>query len=122
MFEGKKIKVILSKSAEKEYGELNKLVNIELKKGQKSSLHQSIFRSIERVLKRLKENPFAGQQIKRKIIPKQYFRKYGLTNLYRIELANRWRMLYTIKTNEIEILNFILDIVDHKRYDKILKY
>ncbi len=31
-------------------------------------------------------------------------------------------MIYTIRTNEVEIVSFILYIIDHKEYDKILGY
>ena len=31
-------------------------------------------------------------------------------------------MLYTLKGSEIEILCFILEIVDHKKYDKVFGY
>jgi len=31
-------------------------------------------------------------------------------------------MLYTIRTNEVEIVSFILYIIGHKEYDRILGY
>jgi mRNA-degrading endonuclease HigB of HigAB toxin-antitoxin module len=52
------------------------------------------------------------------MIPK----KYNAQNLWRVELANFWRMLYTIKGDEIEVICFVLDIVSHKEYDKIFGY
>lgn len=50
--------------------------------------------------------------------------KYGVTNLFRIELSNFWRMLYTLTNDEmeIEIIAFVLDIIDHKEYDKKFGY
>ena len=38
------------------------------------------------------------------------------------ELTGYWRMLYTIKGDQIEIICFVLDILDHKSYDKIFGY
>jgi len=38
------------------------------------------------------------------------------------ELINFWRMLYTIKGDQIEIICFILDIMNHKEYDKKFGY
>ena len=48
--------------------------------------------------------------------------KIGIKNLYRIELSNYWRMLYTIEGTKIEILVFVLKIVDHKKYNKLFGY
>src|SRR3989338_11579503 len=115
-FKGKEVRIVLSAEATEEYNELNRIVGEELKRGVTSSVHQSIFRSIERVKGRLKENPFAGDQVKKRLIPDYYFQKYDVTNLWRIELSNYWRLIYTIQSNEIEVIDFVLNIMDHKDY------
>jgi hypothetical protein len=53
------------------------------------------------------------------LIPKEYAEKYQTSNLWSVELTNYWRMLYTIKGDQVEIICFILDIMDHKEYDKL---
>ncbi len=46
-----------------------------------------------------------------------------VTNLFRVELPNFWRMLYTLTAEgDVEIIAFILDIIDHKTYDKKFGY
>ncbi|MAG07571.1 hypothetical protein CMI46_02040 [Candidatus Pacearchaeota archaeon] len=122
MIKGKDVKVILSKEANVVYEELNQIVGNEKKNQVESSVHQSLLRSINRVRDLLKINPFAGNQLPKSRIPKKYVQLYGITNLWRIELANRWRMMYSIDGNEIEIVNFVLDIFNHKDYDKLLGY
>lgn len=119
---GKGVRVVLSEEATEEYNELNRIVGKELQRGVASSVHQSIFRSIERVKAWLKENPFVGDQVKKGQIPNYYIKKYGVTNLWRIELSNYWRLIYTIQSNEVEIIDFVLDIIDHKEYDKKFGY
>ncbi len=121
-FKGKDIKVVLSEEATEEYNELNRIVGDELQRGVTSSVHQSIFRSVERVKGWLKENPFAGEQVQKSLIPSYYLKKYGITNLWRIDLSDYWRLVYTIQSNEVEIIDFVLNIVDHKKYDKIFGY
>ncbi len=121
-FKGKDIKVVLSEEATEEYNELNRIVGDELQRGVTSSVHQSIFRSVERVKGWLKENPFAGEQVQKSLIPDYYLKKYGITNLWRIDLSDYWRLVYTIQSNEVEIIDFVLNIVDHKKYDKIFGY
>jgi len=121
-FKDKEVKVILSEDATEEFDELNKIVGDELKRGVTSSVHQSIFRSIDRVKNWLKNNPFVGEQVQKSLIPKHYIQKYEITNLWRIELSNYWRLIYTIRSTEVKIINFVLNIVDHKKYDKIFGY
>ena len=69
-------------------------------------------------------NHHYGNPISKKLIPKEYKIKYGVTNLFRIELPNFWRMLYTLTEGEtkIEIIAFVLDIIDHKEYNKKFGY
>ncbi|MBI4154532.1 hypothetical protein HY498_00395 [Candidatus Woesearchaeota archaeon] len=122
MYRGKEVKVILSEETKGVYNELKQIVEKELKKKISSSFHQTLLRSIERVKDLLKENPFAGDQIKKRQIPLKYIIKYGANNLWRIELADRWRLIYTITGNQIEIINFIVDIFNHKDYDKVFGY
>ena len=57
-------------------------------------------------------------------IPDEYKIRYGITNLFRVELPNFWRMLYTLIEGEskIEVISFILDIIDHPNYDKKFRY
>jgi hypothetical protein len=66
----------------------------------------------------IKANPFYGDNIKKKLIPKEYV----VDNLWRVELINFWRMLYTIKGDKVEVICFILGIMDHKIYDKKFGY
>ncbi|MEK6938799.1 MAG: hypothetical protein AABX04_07195 [Nanoarchaeota archaeon] len=122
IFKGRKIKIVLSEEATEEYNALNRIVGDELQRGISSSVHQSIFRSVERVKGWLKENPFAGEQVQKSLIPDYYLKKYGITNLWRIELSDYWRLIYTIQSDELEIIDFVLNIVDHQKYDKIFGY
>lgn len=122
MYTGKEVIVKLSEEANEIYEELNKLVGEEKMKGIESSFHQTLLRSIHRVRDLLKQNPFAGDQVPKKQNPNKYVLKYDADNVWRIELANRWRLVYTITGNQIEIVTFIMDIFNHKSYDKIFRY
>ena len=121
-FKGKAIKVVLSAEAAEQFNDLNRIVGEELRRGVTTSIHQSIFRSIERVKGWLKDNPFVGDQVKKRQIPSCYITQYGVSNLWRIELSNYWRLVYTIQSNEVEVIDFVLDIIDHKEYDKRFGY
>ena len=122
MFKGKELRVMLSEEADEIFRELNKIVGDEKKKDIDSSFHQTLLRSIKRAINLLKENPFSGDQIPKRIIPREYVKKYDVENLWRIELANRWRLIYTITGNKLEIVSFVIDIFNHKNYDKTFGY
>jgi hypothetical protein len=110
VFNGKEISVRLGEEADKVYQELNKIAGEEKLKGINSSFHQTLLRSINRVRDLLKQNPFAGNQIQKRQIPLKYIRKFGADNIWRIELADRWGLIYTITGNQIEIITFIMEI------------
>jgi len=118
----KNVRVILSEDAIKQYNELNSIVSEEVKKGITNSIHQQLLRSINQKKDLLKINPQAGSHIPRPLIPTLYKQKYDVTNMWKIDLSNYWRMIYTLRTTEIEITDFILDFLDHETYDKIFGY
>ena len=70
----------------------------------------------------MKANPFYGDPVAKKLIPEEYRAEYSAVNLFRVELSGFWRMLYTLKGDQIEIVAFVLDIVDHPTYDKKFGY
>ena len=122
MYKEKEVIVKLAEEAYKVYEELNQIVYDEKKKGVESSIHQTLLRSINRVRELLRKNPFAGDQVPKRQIPKKYVDKYGADNIWRIELANRWRLVYTITGNQVEIIAFVMDIFNHREYDKAFGY
>ena len=122
MFRGKDVVVRLSEEANEVFEELNIIVGQEKSKGIESSFHQTLLRSILRVRDLLKQNPFIGDQVPKRQIPPKYELKYDIENVWRIELANRWRLVYAITGNGIEIITFIMDIFNHKDYDKVFGY
>ena len=122
MYKGKEVIVKLSEDANEIYEELNKFVGEEKLKGIERSFHQTLLRSIQRVRELLKNNPFAGDQVPKRLIPNKYILKYDVDNLWRIELADRWRLVYTITGDKVEIIAFVLDIFNHKDYDKVFGY
>ena len=82
---------------------------------------RTLVKSIERIIEILKSNPQYGDPIKKELIPKE-LKDQGITNLYRVELSNYWRLLYTLEGTKIEIFVFLLSIIDHPTYNKIFGY
>lgn len=113
----KKVNVVLSPEAEEVYNYLNK-------EAKTSKIESSILNAIKKKKGLIKENIHYGEPIAKRLIPDEYKKKYGITNLFWVELPNFWRMLYTLTEGEttIEIIAFVLDIIDHKKYNKKFKY
>lgn len=118
----KPIKVVLSEEANKQYQELNKIVGEETEKGITNSIHQQLLKSIKEKIELLKLNPQAGVHISRILIPNVYIKKYDVNNLWKIDLTGYWRMIYTLRTTELEITNFVLDFLYHEAYNKLFGY
>lgn len=113
----RKVKIILSPEAEEVYRWLNQQAPF-------SKTEKTMLNAVRQKAELIKQNPHYGEPIAKKLIPKEYLLKYGIRNLFRIELPNYWRMLYTLRHGEtqIEIISFILDIIDHKDYNKKFGY
>jgi len=71
----------------------------------------------------LKENIFVGRSIPKRLIPKEYVKKYGLDNLWWYQLPNAWRLVYSVMTpSNKEILGMIVEYFNHKNYAKRFGY
>ena len=113
----KPVKVILSPEAEEAYKQLNAVAA-------DSKIERSILNAIDKKKELIKANMHYGEPIAKDKIPDEYKIRYGVTNLFWVELSNFWRMLYTLTNNEteVEIIAFILDIIYHERYNKKFGY
>lgn len=83
---------------------------------------KQLYEFIEKAIKDMKNDPTCGIKIQKKIWPKKYIEKYGITNLWKYNLPNGWRLVYTIKEDEVMILNVILEWFDHKNYERRFNY
>ena len=116
-----KVNVLCFDDAKEDYQKLKQNLN--------NNFHLTLFNSINSKVDLLKDNYVVGKQIPKKRIPKKYVQKYGVTNLWKINLSDYWRIIYTLRqkqrSSEVEILEIfldVLDIIDHKRYNKIFGY
>ncbi len=111
------VKIILSPEAEEVYKYLNE-------HAAHSKSEQTFLNAIKKKVELIRTNPHYGDSVPKRLIPKEYRVKYDITNLFRVELPGHWRMLYTLAAGEsqIEIIAFVLHIIDHKTYDRKFGY
>lgn len=77
---------------------------------------------LARAFKDIEENAFCGIQIPNKLIPKTYQKKYDIKNLWKYDLPNAWRLLYSIEDNKVLVISIILEWMDHKNYERRFNY
>ena len=78
---------------------------------------------LEKAIQEIRKNAFCGIPIPKRLIPKEYVQKYGAKNLWKYDLPDGWRLIYTITTpNKIEILSIILEWFDHPNYERRFGY
>lgn len=83
---------------------------------------KQLYHFIERAIKDMKNNPACGIKIPKRLWPKSYIEDYDINNLWKYDIPNGWRLIYTIKEDEVKILNVVLEWFDHKEYEKRFNY
>lgn len=114
----KPVRIILINDAKETYNSLIITVEKQSKQGKTNTHEMQLLKSINQKKEFIRQDPFYGDNIPKKLIPCEY----NVSNLWRIELCHFWRMLYTIKGDKIEIICFVLNIVNHNDYNKLFGY
>lgn len=115
----KPVRVQFVGNAAEEFERLNKIVGEEKANNVTNSERQQLLKSVNQKVEMIKANPQYGAPVPKALVKRS---GYNVDNLWVADLTGYWRMLYTLKGSQIEILCFILEIIDHKRYDKIFGY
>ena len=82
---------------------------------------KKLYEFINLAIDDFKKDPCSGIKIPKRIWPKVYS-QYEIINLWKYDLPNGWRLVYTIDTDELRIVNIILEWFDHKDYEKRFGY
>lgn len=112
------VRVVLLEQAREEFEELNRVVSEQAAKGDTNSGEMQLLKSIKQKIEIIKVNPIYGDKIPKEQIPKNL----DVPNLFHVSLTGYWRMVYSLQGSRIEIVAFVLYIVDHPTYDKIFGY
>lgn len=77
---------------------------------------------LTRAFKDLEEDAFCGIQIQKKLIPKEYVKKYRIDNLWKYNLPGAWRLVYSVAADKIIVISIVIEWMDHKSYEKRFKF
>ena len=83
-----------------------------------SKFYEHLFRAFNDI----EESAFCGIQIPKRLIPKEYLKKYKIHNLWEYNLPDAWRLLYAIEADEVIVISIVLEWMDHKEYKRKFKY
>jgi hypothetical protein len=113
----KRVSVRLTPEAEKIYESL-------ISKASHSKQEETILNAFHQKIELIKNDVHYGNPVAKRLIPSEYKTKYEVKNLFRVELPGFWRMLYTLTAGnpDIDTLVIVIDIIDHKKYDKVFGY
>jgi len=78
---------------------------------------------VKRAIEDIEKNAFCSIPLPKRLIPDVYKKKYSIQNLWKYDLPEGWRLIYTITTpNKVEIISVILDWFDHSQYERRFNY
>jgi len=83
---------------------------------------EQLYTWLIRAFNDIRMNPFCGIQIPKKLIPEYYIKKYKIKNLWKYNLPDAWRLIYSIEADQIKVISIILEWLDHKSYERRFKY
>lgn len=87
-------------------------------KKEDEKMHKFILRAFEDI----ERNVFCGVQIPKRLIPKEYIKKYNIKNAWKYNLPNAWRLMYSVEGKNLIIISIVLEWLNHKEYERRFKY
>ena len=81
-----------------------------------------LYKEIEKALGDICLNAFCGRNVRKRLIPKEFIKKYGIDNLWIYNLRADWRLLYSVGRDEIDVIALVLDWMNHKDYERLFGF
>jgi Txe/YoeB family toxin of Txe-Axe toxin-antitoxin module len=86
------------------------------------SEEQTLYEKISVVMESMKSEPFSGTKIQKSRWPKFYKKRHKITNLWKYDLPDGWRLIYTIEKSEERLLCIIIEWFSHPEYNRRFGY
>lgn len=97
---------------------------LQLKKSAEDGNHAShtLLKKLDKAIEKLKYNFKVGSHIPKDRIPTFYVLNHGVENLWKLNLDQNYRLIYTLRGTETEVTSVLLEFFDHKDYNKRFGY
>jgi mRNA-degrading endonuclease RelE of RelBE toxin-antitoxin system len=87
-----------------------------------NSEDKAIFESLNKAFDNISYDAFIGIQIPKNLIPKAYKKQLEVDNLWKYNLPEGWRLLYSVISNGNTVIAIIIDWLPHKKYERLFNY
>lgn len=81
-----------------------------------------LYRHIKNAIENIKDDPSCCIKIPKKLFPKDWCKEYKIDNLFKYNLPNGWRLFYSLKGLNIEVVAILLGFMNHKNYERKFNY
>lgn len=81
-----------------------------------------LYKIVNKGLDILKQDMLVGDKIEKRLFPKYYRKKFGITNLFKLDLDPNFRLTYTILAEDGNKIVLVLEALDHKAYNRRFGY
>jgi hypothetical protein len=87
-----------------------------------TSEEKRLHHAISRAMDVLKLDPMGGTKIQKALWPQHYIRKYAIDNLWKRDLPDGWRLAYTLKGTQTQLVAMLLEWFSHPDYERRFNY
>ena len=99
-----------------------KLKNAYEELGRGRAEDKQLFGFLNRAFSDVEANAFCGIPVPKELIPKEYKRKYKIDNLWKYNLPNAWRLLYSVERQDVIVVSIVLEWLKHASYSRKFGY
>lgn len=80
--------------------------------------------AVNDIIQSLKDDLITGEHVRHYQIPQYYKRRHNVQSLYRVELPQHWRLIYTLQTftQGERPVALLLELMNHDLYNKRFGY
>lgn len=82
----------------------------------------ALYKVVRNIINDLKNDKIVGIRLKREQIPKYYIKRHNVNAVFKVDLPGYWRLIYGITAIHGEKKALLMELFDHKRYDKRFGY
>lgn len=89
-----------------------------------SSLNKNsaLYKDVQGVIDNLKKDLTPGERIRYEQIPKHYIKRHGIDNAFHVYLPEGMRLVYAITIYKGEKTAYLMELTDHRSYEKRFHY
>src|SRR3989344_2874805 len=96
-------------------------ISFEKLKDSNKSENKELYVWLTHAFSAIEDNAFCGIQIPKRLIPK-YYSKFNVKNLWKYNLPDGWRLIYSITGSDVVVLSTVIEWLSHKEYDRRFGY